>query len=276
MSRTTLRTTRVLLAAAALVATALPARAATESAANAPPSVGGMAASLEIRAELRLVSIRAGACPSGVSVTTLCPSRTGEGSAPGLGNATVAYSYLVDEAPPACPMGSVKVLGYPVRLAVGGKGELQIAVAERGECLTAEAGISAGQTFAITGGTGIYAGAAGSGTVTRALGSNDAGASGTETWAGTLTVPGLEFDTTAPTLSGAASKRVKAKKGTKSARVVFAVTARDDKDTSVAVSCDRRSGSRFPLGKSRVTCTATDSSANSASASFTITVKKGR
>ena len=142
--------------------------------------------------------------------------------------------------------------------------------------MAAEAGISAGQAFAITGGTGTYAGAAGSGTVTRALGSNDAGAAGTETWAGTLTVPGLEFDTTAPTLSGATSKTVRAKKGAKSARVVFGVTAQDDKDASVAVSCNRRSGSRFPVGKTRVTCTAIDTSANSATVSFAVTVRKAR
>ena len=108
MNRTTIRTTLVLLAAAALVVTALPARAATESDANAPTSVALMTASLELRAELRLVSIRAGVCPPGVSATTLCPSRTGEGSAPGLGNATVAYSYLIDEVPPTCPTGSVR------------------------------------------------------------------------------------------------------------------------------------------------------------------------
>ena len=276
MNRTTIRTMLVLLALAALVAAALPARAATEDDASGPASVGELAASLELRAELRLVSIRAGACPSGVSATTLCPSRTGEGSAPGLGSATVAYSYLIDEAPPACPMGSVKVLGYPVRLAVAGKGELQVAVAERGDCLAAQAGISAGQTFAITGGTGIYAGAAGSGNVTRALGSNDAGAAGTETWTGMLTVPGLEFDVMRPTIAGAANKVVRAKRGAKTARVVYRVTAQDDRDGALATRCTARSGSKFRVGRTRVSCSATDTSANTATAAFTVTVRKAR
>lgn len=233
-------------------------------------------ASLELQAELRLVSIRAGACPSGVSATTLCPSRTGEGSAPGLGNATVVYSYLVDEAPPACPMGSVKVLGYPVRLAVAGKGELQIAVAERSECLEAQSGISAGQAFTITGGTGLYAGAAGNGTVTRALGSNDAGAAGTERWTGTLTVPGLEFDVTRPTITGAANKVVRAKRGAKTARVTFQVSARDDRDGTLVTRCTSRSGGMFRVGRTRVSCSATDTSANTATVAFTVTVRKAR
>ena len=244
------------------------------SAATAAPE--RVTASLDLQAELRLVSTRAGACPSGVSATTLCPSRRGEGSAPGLGNATVAYSYLVDEVPPACPLGSVKVLGYPVRLVVAGKGELQIAVAERSECLEAPAGISAGQAFAITGGTGIYAGAEGSGTVTRALGSTDAGAAGTETWAGTLTVPGLEFDVTRPTIAGAANRIVRAKRGEKTARVVFRVSARDDRDGTLVTRCTSRSGSKFKVGRTRVSCSATDTSANTATVAFTVTVRKAR
>ena len=45
--------------------------------------------------------------------------------------------------------------------------------------------------FSITGGTGIYAGASGSGTVERILsGLTPSGRRGTETWTGTLAVPG--------------------------------------------------------------------------------------
>ena len=69
---------------------------------------------------------------------------------------------------------------------------------------------------------------------------------GTETWTGTLEVPGLEFDVTRPTLTGATSKKVKAKKGAKSARVVFRVTAQDDRDGALPVSCAPRSGKRLP------------------------------
>jgi hypothetical protein len=268
----------LVLVAATLEPTALQAqpfggeRSATAAAATTAQATG----SLQLRAELQLVSIRAGACPPGVRETVLCPSRTGTGLAPGLGTASVTYSYLVDEAHPACSAGGVRVLGYPVRLAVAGKGELQIAVAERAECIVGDPAISAEQSFTITGGTGLYAGASGGGTVSRALGPTDAGAVGTETWAGTLTVPGLEFDTTAPTLSGAAAKTVRAKKGARNARVVFAVTAQDGEDGAIAAACTPRSGSRFKVGRTRVSCSATDSSGNRAAASFTVTVKRAR
>jgi len=231
---------------------------------------------LQLRAALQLVSIRAGVCPPGVRDTVLCPSRTGSGRAPGLGTASVTYSYLVDDAHPACAEGGNRVLGYPVRFGIKGKGELQIAVAERAECIVGDAAISIGQDFTITGGTGLYAGASGSGKVTRALGPTDAGAAGTETWIGTVVVPGLEFDTTAPTLSGATSKTVRAKRGAKSVRVVFTVTASDDEDEAVAAACTPRSGSRFKPGRTRVSCSATDSSGNEATASFAVTVKRAR
>src|SRR5262249_51632293 len=97
---------------------------------------------------------------------------------------------------------------------------------------------------------------------------------GTETWAGTLTAPGVEFDLTPPTLTGATNKTVKAKKGSKSARVAFRVTAQDDRDGALPVSCSSRSGFAFPIGKTRVACRASDKSANTTKASFTVTVKR--
>lgn len=270
-------TISLVLIAAALQASAPQARPPGDGGDRAAAPIASLSTgTLQLRAELQLVSIRAGACPPGVRDTVLCPSRTGTGRAPGLGNASVTYSYLVDEAHPACSAFGVRVLSYPVRFTVAGKGELQIAVAERAECIVGDAAISIGQDFTITGGTGLYAGASGSGTVTRALGSTEAGAAGTETWAGTLTVPGLEFDTTAPTLSGATSKSVKAKKGAKNALVVFTVTGRDDKDGAVAATCTPRSGSRFKVGRTPVTCSAADSSGNTGTASFTVTVRKAR
>jgi hypothetical protein len=163
-----------------------------------------------------------------------------------------------------------------VRFVVGGKGELQIAVAERPDCLAPEAGRSVEQAFSITGGTGVYAGAEGSGRVTRALAPTDTGAAGVETWIGTLTVPGLDFDITRPTIVGAANRTVRAKRGTKRVRVVFRVTAADDRDGAVPTSCTPRSGSAFKIGRTRVSCSAVDSSANTASAAFTVTVRKRR
>ena len=129
------------------------------------------------------------------------------------------------------------------------------------------------QDFTITGGTGTYQGASGSGKVgERALG----GGGGEETWTGTLVVPGLEFDVTPPTLSGATSKTVRAPRGAKRVRVTYKVTASDNADSQVPVTCNPRSGSRFPIGRTIVRCSATDSSGNTANAAFRITVRRSR
>ena len=97
---------------------------------------------------------------------------------------------------------------------------------------------------------------------------------GVETWTGTLTAPGLHLRP--PKLSGAVAKTVRAAKGAKSARVAFEVTATDDDGGDLPVSCWPRSGSRFPLGKTIVLCAATDASGNTATAAFTVTVKRQR
>jgi HYR domain len=52
-----------------------------------------------------------------------------------------------------------------------------------------------------------------------------------------------------------------------------AVTASDDVDASVAVTCDAASGELFPLGTTTVTCRATDKAGNTADSSFTVTVE---
>jgi hypothetical protein len=54
--------------------------------------------------------------------------------------------------------------------------------------------------------------------------------------------------------------------------VTFSVTATDNVDPSPTVTCIPSSGSVFPLGTTTVTCTATDSFRNTASASFMVTV----
>jgi LPXTG-motif cell wall-anchored protein len=49
-------------------------------------------------------------------------------------------------------------------------------------------------------------------------------------------------------------------------------TASDNSGVAPTVSCDRASGSTFPIGVTTVTCTAVDGAGNAASSSFTITV----
>ena len=97
---------------------------------------------------------------------------------------------------------------------------------------------------------------------------------GVETWTGTLTAPGLH--SRLPKLTGAVAKTVRAAKGAKSARVTFKVKATDDDGGDLPVSCWPRSGSRFPLGKSIVQCAATDASGNTATRTFTVTVRPRR
>lgn len=248
--------------------------AAMFAAAIPSSGLGVVSATLQLRAELRLVSTRGAACPPGLPETVECPARTGAGVVPGLGAVNEAYTYLADLG--ACETGSVKILGYPVRFTVAGKGELLISVAERPECVSQAAGLSISQTFTVTGGTGLYAEASGGGTVTRALGQTNTGAAGIETWTGTLTVPGLEFDLTRPVLSGAVGKTVRIKRRAPLPRVAFAVTAVDDRDGELSTTCTPRSRSRFNVGRTRVTCTATDSSGNTGTATFTVTVRRAK
>jgi hypothetical protein len=58
-------------------------------------------------------------------------------------------------------------------------------------------------------------------------------------------------------------------------RVIYKVTASDAVDGSVPVSCQPRSGSRFKIGRTFVKCSATDTSANAETESFSVKVKRG-
>ena len=72
------------------------------------------------------------------------------------------------------------------------------------------------------------------------------------------------------------TKVVKARRGAKSVRVSYRVSATDSGDAAVNATCKPASGSRFALGRTRVTCEASDSSANAATASFVVLVKATR
>ena len=89
-------------------------------------------------------------------------------------------------------------------------------------------------------------------------------------------MPGLDFDVTAPRISGASARTVRAPKGANRARVAYKVTASDAKDGARPVSCVPKSGSRFRIGRTTVRCSATDRSGNTRQATFTITVKAHR
>jgi len=253
--------------ALAVLATALGV-AATVQVASGVAKTGATMGSLTFEAELAMTS-RPGPCPPGSPPDAdLCAARTGSGAVRGLGQLSETYTFFVQEGD--CD----RVFETTVRLEVAGKGELQLAVdGYRGQCISSSLTLS--RSFTITGGSGIYAGASGGGTVSHLATPSASGSVGTDTWTGTLSVPGLEFDVTPPTLSGAVNKTVRARRGSKRVRVTYGVTASDAIDGSVPVSCQPRSGSRFKIGRTFVKCSATDTSANAKTGRFTVTVKRG-
>ena len=261
-----------LVAGLAVGATGYAASAGAEAATTASQAATGV---LNINATLALHSFHGGLGCDPEPTGNDCAGREISGAFPGLGQVSGKYSLPLAIGQPWCNPLQNKSLGYTARLSVAGKGEIHVAVADGAECLDCPAIRTQAQTFTVTGGAGTYLGATGSGTLTRTL-PLGVETYGTETWTGTLNVSGYEFNTTQPTISGATSKTVRAKKGAKSARVTFTVTAQDDTDGVVPTRCYPQSGSRFRLGRTQVTCAATDSSGNTATAAFRITVRKTR
>ena len=253
----------------ALLATSVGTIAFLVTAASSTPFAAG---TLNLLGTLQLVSTPLPCPPEAPPGVAECRARTGKGVVLGLGNASEAYTWSFRMGSPTCPSNLGTPLATTGRLVVAGKGEIHFALAQGARCVGQEPLRNEPQAFTITGGTGTYEGASGSGSVERNIG----GGVGTEVWRGTLVVPGVEFDVTPPTLAGAKSKTVRAPKGAKNVRVTYAVIARDDVDGAVPVSCSPRSGSRFPIGRTVVTCVASDTSANTATATFLISVKKGR
>jgi HYR domain len=249
------------------IASAVAAVAGIASGQSATVSATG---TLELRASLALVS-NLGPCPPGNSADA-CAPRTGKGFVPGLGSVTETYTWSFRMGPPTCPSGLGKPLATTGRLVVAGRGEIYFAIADGARCIEQEPLRNEPQDFRVTGGTGMYDGASGSGTLERAVSAGF----GTERWRGTLVVPGLEFDVTPPTLSGTKSKTVRAPKGAKRVRVTYRVKASDAVDGQVPVTCLPRSRSRFPIGRTAVRCSATDSSANTSTRKFIVTVRPRR
>ena len=269
MSRTVVALSGVVAAAAGL---------ASLAGITASPVAGSTAATgtLEMNAALHLDVY--GLCkPAGTA--TDCHLHKVSGSFRGLGRVTGPYHFEMDLRSGACASHLGRALSYPIRLEVAGKGAIDVVTTETA-CTQVVAIKTQTQAFTVTGGTGIYAGASGTGTLERSF---DAGygplshiSSGTEKWRGTLTVPGLEFDVVSPTLVDAKSRTVVAPPEAKRVRVKFAVTATDAVDGRVPARCRPRSGVRFHIGRTLVRCSATDTSANTSKASFKITVRQHR
>lgn len=204
--------------------------------------------------------------------TTACIPFTGTGSVRGLGTVTATHTEVFGLGPATCAEDSVKPLATTGHLRVAGKGDIAFAFVEGVRCTTSW-WLPETLEFTITGGTGRFAGASGKGTRELWIAPLNPGE---QIWVGTLEVPGLVFDVTAPKLHGAGAKTVRTQNGATSARVTFMVTATDGVDGSVPVSCRPGSGSRFAIGRTTVRCHAADSSGNAATAEFTVTVKRRR
>jgi hypothetical protein len=268
------------------VIVALAGAAAVSAAANGVQSGGANFAetgTLTLHAELSWQGSD-GECPAGTPSGIEChPHSGGPALVSGLGEVTQEYLYpvVVDPPDPACrAAGGLNVADYSASLIVKGKGEVHLSVKGIKECLfgpPSDTVVNNTQSFTVIGGSGAYAGASGSGAVTHVAHRLVNGhAAGRDTWGGTLSVPGLDFDVTAPTITGAVDKVVRAPRRAKRIRVRFKVTAQDEVDGPLPVACKPRSGSRFRIGKTRVRCSATDSSGNAATGRFTVRVKRHR
>lgn len=207
-------------------------------------------------------------CPAGTDPTTACFQISGTGVVRGLGVVSDSYLLFVEDPDSSCEVWHAN----PV-LTVRGKGKLDLVTRAPNGCVVPTTGVLNGSlVFTITGGSGQYAGASGQGTFETRGGPGTTGRN-TDTLAGSLTVPNLRFDLIAPVIKGAVSKTVVAPRNAKAVRVLYRVTARDT-GRRVPVTCKPRAGSRFRLGRTRVLCSAMDSSGNTAKARFTITVKR--
>jgi HYR domain len=232
---------------------------------------GSDTGSLALNGPLAMVSTP-GECPPVVPPeTNFCAARVGEGLVPGLGRIAATYEFFVTEG--ACGTG-FRALETTVVLTVAGKGDLHVMLARKDDCLPTALVVM--RPFTVTGGTGIYQGASGGGLVDQSYHYTSTGSAGTDTYMGTLNVPGLSFDVTPPTLSGLANKTIRVRRKAKRVRVEWVVTASDQVDGQVLASCTPKSGRRFSVGRTVVRCSATDTSGNTATGRFKVVVKRRR
>jgi hypothetical protein len=215
-------------------------------------------------------------CPAGTGASVECSARTGSGIVRGLGNVDESYAYLLEDSPEGCSSGLIRLPPTTARLSVAGKGAIDVQVEGSG-CLNRENNtLQTREIFVITGGSGRYMGASGGGTIDE-VSFGPPNFAGRDTWKGTLTVPGVDFDVTPPTFKGARSRTIRIPRRLKRIRVAYTVTARDDVDGTRPVTCRPRSGSWFTVGRTtRVRCSATDTSGNGSTATFAVTAKRTR
>jgi hypothetical protein len=209
------------------------------------------------------------ACGPSIPGETFCYPAAATPTIAGLGKTTVAWTTLEDRSDPSPDCAHAKI--DPLPIVVLGKGEIDLAAQSSGCQPYADPQALA---YTVVGSSGIYTGAAGSGTFT--LLSHTEPPSPRVVYvelSGTISVPGLSFDTTKPVLSRL--KNLVAKTTSRRGkRVRFTVTATDAVDGSVPVTCSPPPGSLFHVGRTRVSCKAVDASGNIVTGRFTVTVRR--
>lgn len=256
----------------AIVAAALIAASALGGAASASPqqSTGTLQVAGAFRSQYKFDDAY---CPPGTEARTGCVRFVGTGAVPGLGRATSTYVKSLPPDDPDCPV----VQFNAATIEIAGKGTLHVARQGRSCGPTAPASVGP-LNYTVIGGSDMYAGASGTLVFRSSVARMDvtcACGKSTDTWTGRLTVSGMEFDVTPPTIDGAKSRTVRLSKSGKRARVRYVVRANDSVDGAVPVTCVPPSGSLFRLGRTTVACEAVDSSGNTGKARFTVTVRRG-
>jgi hypothetical protein len=261
MRKTTLAT--ILLAGFLLAVSS-----STDFALSTPKAFATAAGTLKLSRALLTGHVFQDQCPAGTDPSTACFQSSGSGLIRGLGKVSERKLIVVDDPDSSCERWHSNSV-----IRVTGKGEIDLSLRPPNGCVIPTTGVlNASLVYTVTGGSGTYAGASGSGTFVVRGGPGTTGRE-TDTLSGGLVVPGLTFDLTPPIFSGVTSKTVLAPSGAMAVRVHYTVTARDPGHGTVGVRCKPRSGSRFKIGRTRVTCFAMDSSANRATARFTVIVK---
>jgi HYR domain-containing protein len=224
-----------------------------------------------------------GPCPPGYGATTDCHPRTGGPVAvPGLGFVSETSSFAIEtDARPRCSIGLGQVAPTHSELSVRGRGTIFLALSGNDTCAELDRStlvvLNVPQAFTITGGSGVFAGANGSGIVTRSGTGYGIQAYGVDNWRGTLSAPDFDQELAPPVITGAADRIVTAPRRAKTVRVRYTITANDDGDGAVPVVCAPHSGARFKVGRTTtVHCMATDKSANIAKATFSVSVRRAK
>ena len=203
-------------------------------------------------------------CPPGAPPGFCYRSKPARSLIRGLGETVWNVELDIDRSDPAEQCSSWTLLSGSVSAA--GKGAVTLTGASEGCQPFNRAGKV---SITVTSGDGRFAGASGSGLLDFV---EQAPYTAAVRLTGTLTVPGLEFDLRAPTISGVKNMTLATRR--RAVRVRYAITGRDEVDGSIPVTCTPRSGSRFKIGRTKVSCTAQDSSANMSAARFTVAVKR--